>query len=135
MKTIRLNEEGVTELQICHPNGETRWLVIEAWHERWICVRWPMAGQYDIILKDGRMVARSTSARIKHPQNPWRAASKLDCREWVGEKLGITKEEIETRFAAHHNNMPSTKAEQAKLEVRVRSLVSARRCSARIRKL
>jgi hypothetical protein len=108
MQTIRVTEDSVTELQVCHPNGETKWLIIEAWAERWICVRWPMAGQYDVMLKDGRMIARSAASKRKTPThlNLWHATDHLECREWVGEKLGLTKEEIEERFRLHHETMP-----------------------------
>lgn len=109
MITIRLTEDSLFEIQVCHPNGETRWLPIEAFGERWICVRWGQAGNYDILLKDGRMVARNLKARTKHPINLWRAANKLECREWVAERLGIPKEENEKRYRLHHERMPGTK--------------------------
>lgn len=115
MKTIRITEDSVTEVQVSHPNGETKWLPIEAWHERWICVRWPMAGQYDIMLKDGRMIARSAASKRKTPThlNLWHATDFQECREWVGEKLGFSREEINERFRLHHETMPGTKrAEQ-----------------------
>ena len=106
MKTIRLTEDGTAELQVTHMNGETRWLVIEAWGERWISVRWPMAGQYDVMLKDGRMVARSAATKRKNPlPNPW-TANVQDCREYVAEKLGLSKEENEERYKVHHESMP-----------------------------
>lgn len=108
MKTIRITEDSITEIQVSHPNGETRWLVLEAWHERWLCVRWPTAGQYDIMLKDGRMIARSPASKRKTPThlNLWHATDYKECREWVGEKLGLSKEEIEERFKVHHETMP-----------------------------
>lgn len=113
MKTLRIREESfaetIMELQVCHPNGDTKWLVIEAWAERWICVRWPMAGQYDVMLKDGRLVARSEAARRKHPINPWRAVDKLECRDWVAEKMGISKEHNDERYRLHHERMPGPK--------------------------
>lgn len=108
MKTIRITENSVIEIQVSHPNGETKWLPLEAWSERWICVRWPMAGQYDIMLKDGRMIARSAASKRKTPThlNLWHATDHLECREWVGEKLGLTKKEIEERYRLHHETMP-----------------------------
>lgn len=109
MKTIRLTEGSTFELQVCHPNGETKWLPVEAYAERWICVRWGMAGQYDVMLKDGRVIARSAKARSKNPINLWHAVNKLECREWVAERMGITKEENEERYKLHHERMPGTK--------------------------
>lgn len=94
------------ELQVTHANGETKWLPIEAWGERWICVRWGIAGQYEIALKTGEMIARSANARKKH--NPWTASDKQECRDWVAERLGISKAENEERYRIHHERMPGT---------------------------
>lgn len=117
MKTVRITEDSVTEIQVSHPNGETRWLVLESWHERWLAVRWPFAGIYDIMLKDGRMIARSAATKRKTPThlNLWHATDVAECREWVGEKLGLTKEEIEERFRLHHETMPGTKSAQPRV--------------------
>lgn len=115
MNTIRLiPNDGVpyTEIQVRHENGETRWLAVEAWAERWICVRWPTAGQYEIMLKDGRMISRSAKVRQRNGNlpNPWSAADYLECREWVREKLGISKEESDRRYETHHSTMPGVVA-------------------------
>lgn len=105
MNSIRVIH-GQTEVQVSHPNGETKWLPIEAWAERWICVRWPMSGQYDIMLKDGRMVARSPQSKRRYHYNPWIASNLTECRDWVAEQLGISKEENAERYRLHNDSMP-----------------------------
>ncbi len=106
MNTIRESDIDQYETMVIHPNGETKWLPVESWGERWISVRWGLSGTYDIMLKDGRIVARSIKARTKHPQNLWTAKDRKELRAFVAEKMGITKEDLEARFERHHATMP-----------------------------
>lgn len=106
---------GQYEVMVTHPNGEDKWLPVESWHERWISVRWGLSGTYDLMLKDGRMVARNTKARTKHPQNPWTAKDFKELRVFVSEKMGMTREDLEARFEHHHRSMPDV--QRAKISI------------------
>lgn len=106
--TVRKCADGF-EVEVCHPNGERKWLVIESWHERWIAVRWPLAGIYEIMLKTGELIARSPTTRKRNPINPWRAVDKLECRDFVAERMGISKTENNERYRNHHESMPHRK--------------------------
>lgn len=106
MKTIR-STANEYEILLTHPNGEQKWLPIEAWAERWITIRWEMAGQYDIMLKNGNIISRLAASRRKFAQvpNPW-TVNLDECRQFIAERYGRTKEEIDESFRDHHERMP-----------------------------
>jgi len=87
MNTLR-QIQGIDEVLVKHPNGETRWLPIESVTLAVLTVRWGLNGLYEISTFTGQMRAKSVKARLR-AHCPWVAADTVQIAAFAREKLGL----------------------------------------------
>ena len=99
-------------VEIVHPGGERKELLVEAIHQNFITVRWGQSGVYDIFTECFRkvpantMIARNIAARRKGPCL-WKAVDIESVRKAIYEHFHPKeKETLEEQYKRHHENMP-----------------------------
>jgi hypothetical protein len=98
-------------VEIVHPSGERRVLTVDGVTRVCVTLRWPLAGHYDLYLKENVLLARSVLAR-KRGKCEWRAVDIRGVRDAVRKMLDPDWEKRAEMIRKHESSMPLGKVDE-----------------------